>query len=566
MEGGGMKRFLWVMAMLTLVGLLPSFAASRPAPAANPRCVYLPIVKGGGNQTIAAADQPAAQPGADPCAPQQADATPTNTRTATPTRTRTTTPATPTASATATRTPSAVYSLSGTAGLYPRMANIVEGSEPVQLLFVLDVSGSMSANFSGQCNNTGTVVQCAVGSAGSPPVDSTGVGTQYYWNPASERQIAVAKASMARIIDQLNMPGNVDYTATQPSDEVALVWFHHAQTAGMTRGWGSDPAVLKNAVLQAGSYNGDNYRTYGGTNTAAGLYRGSLLLKNRPSSVEYNGQTFNYRRVVLFISDGLGKDFFDPNKPNLNDGESNDSTYPLGSECRNLGNAVLNSAPCQTNEVGGEIAGKWANSRPISQMIKVANDLIKNDPQANAEIIVMAPVDIPATGLKDGVATYPARFYPFKNTNYEIVADGVADVIKGNSGAICVNENQPLVSTISFDNSGSFPPGAWTYPVVGEATLTKQQTGEQVRSNIVAGAGSNGANGYNFANLPAGTYRLSAQLAYRSSVTDTLRLYNTLLVEGVNQQALEIVIGAGDPPSIERNLELVSIENLCAGD
>jgi hypothetical protein len=460
-----MRRIPLTLAFLALAVLLPTLAVGRPAQpvegrtAATQRCVYLPLISSGDQAT---APISSGQSGDDPCQQLLADATATATNTPGPTNTGTATPsATSTSTTTATAQPG--YSLNGAVGFYPTSVRTSENrTTPLQLMIVLDVSGSVSANAAGQCNNTGTVIQCEPGPPGSGTIDGAGTGSDRWWAPASERRIAVFKNSISYLIEQLNMPGNPGYNPALPSDEVSLVWFHHAQTRGMTTTWSSDPVLLRNAVLQAGSYQGDNYRTLGGTNVAAGLYRAALLLQQRQSSVVFNNQNYAYRRAVLLASDGTAKDFFNPNAANLSGGNSNSSTYPVGSECRALGLEVIHSIPCQTTEGGGLYQGF---DRPITQMIKVANDYIKNDPQTNADLFVLSPFHDPRIGLKEQVASSAEHFFTI--TTFAQYANGSSNVdplvraLKGNTATSCEAVEEPLQWSIEQANAGAIPPGAW---------------------------------------------------------------------------------------------------------
>jgi hypothetical protein len=425
--------------------------------------------------------------------------------------------------------PGTTYGLKGNVGVFPVAILPTPVRKPIQYMVVLDVSGSMSASLDGKCNNGGPTIQCEAGPNG--PGSGAGTGQSRWYNPVADRRIAVAKESMERLIELMNMPGNVNYDATVPQDEMAIVAFHHAQTAAMTRGWSSDPVALKNAVLTVGA-NGENYRTLGGTNGAAGLYKASQLLRQRPASVQHSsGRTFQYQRVVVYITDGVAKDFFDPNKPNFHDGESRASTYPASNACSGYGDRVLSDAECQTNQVGGEIAGKWANSRPITQMIKVSKDYIKDDPQVNAKIFVIALANIPATGLRDGVASFPDHYYQAVtlvrnsdgSTNVDRIMEGIYNRLDNPE---CEAEESPVTFRLTGDNAA--PGFGVDYPTVGVVKIKHDQTGDERFAPIVAEAGPQGESQYVFTDLQPGTYRLSAEMYFRSTVDGAERLYNLL--------------------------------------
>ncbi len=292
--------------------------------------------------------------------------------------------------------------------LLPEYAAILPSPRVPRYLVVLDASGSMSANFNGQCNNLGPTVQCANGPPGAPAVQVTGTGPTYYWNPQPERRIYAAKKAVDRLVRLTNMPSNSDYHLTRPNDQMAVVWFNESVPTVNMMPFSDNPDNIITFIGNANETSGDSYRSQGGTNGAAGLYRAKLLLEAAPPTVDFNGQTYTYENHVIFITDGISNQFLDLTKSNLWGGQSNASTYPTGNYCASLGNLVTESAACQITEIGGMYNG-W--DRPITQMVNVSQTYFQSQMYGPTDVYVVALSSIPNTGLAPGVATNPQRFY-----------------------------------------------------------------------------------------------------------------------------------------------------------
>lgn len=451
--------------------------------------------------------------------------------------------------------------------IWPEYQEIPQSHVPVQFMVVLDVSGSMSANFNGQCNNSGSK-QCANGPAGYPAVNVTGTGPSYWWNPQDERRIYVAKNAMKRLVDLMNLPGNPSYNAAFPQDEMALIWFNGAQSTSMTTNWTSTSGTLKTAIDNAGKYGGDIYRTEGGTNGAAGLYRASLMLKNRPANTTFGGKNWKYKRVVIYISDGVSNQFLDTSKANLSGGGSDAGTYASGNACKSVAN-LAESATCQTTDVGGvHISKGW--DRPITQMVNTSRTNIQNDPQTDAQVYVVALSNIPATGLKDGVASFPSYFYPVPSL--QKFADGKTNVdliIESIYGDASQPECIPRAdgewrNTFPAESGGGLP--GLDYPVIGEATITLDDI--TITSPILVG--SNGQAEAVFTNLPRGIYSLTTYLFYRHPLdppTVLPRRYSLIETAGDTTSALSVPVPNGSSlGKITRQpVGLKLFGNTCAG-
>lgn len=407
------------------------------------------------------------------------------------------------------------YTLRVPVKIWPEFEEIPETRQPIQFMVVLDVSGSMSASFDGQCNNGSNTVQCANGPVGSPPVGVGGTGPTHWYNPQEKRRIYVAKNAMKRLIDLMNLTGNTNYNPAYPQDEMALIWFNDKQSTGMTTGWTNLASTLKTSIDGAGKTGGDIYRTNGGTNGAAGLYRASLMLKNRPGKITYNSKEWEYKRVVIYISDGVSNNFLDVSRQgsDLSGGGSTTGTYAAGNACKTAAN-VAESATCQTTDVGGLHPTKgW--DRPITQMVNTSRTNIQNDPQTNAQVYVIALSDIPATGLKDGVASFPSYFYkvpflqtfPDGKTNVDLIMQSIYE--ETSQGDCLPRADGNWRTTFPAESGGGV--AGLEFPVIGIATITLD--GVAITSEIRVN--DKGEAAAVFTDLRRGTYTLTTYLFYR---------------------------------------------------
>jgi hypothetical protein len=400
---------------------------------------------------------------------------------------------------------------------------------------VLDTSGSMSANFNGQCSNTGPVLQCSNGPPGAPAVTVTNTGVSYWWSTVAERRIVVAKNALRRLVDLTNMTGNTGFTTTRPPDQMGVVWFTQDVPSSQTMSFSSTPSALKTYITNANNANAN--RSQGGTNGAGGLYRASLMYGSAPKTVtDAAGKVWNYKRVVLYISDGVSNQFMDSSNNNLLYGQSDANTYPSGSYCRGLGNLVVESASCQTTDVGGLYKPNQNTTleRPITQMINVSANNLRNT-TINASVFVIALSSIPSTGLKDGVASSSSYFFSAENlttdasgkTNVDGIIDTInakvelGDCVPGPSGSVSTT-----INTSDFVNGT----GGYTYPTVGQVVIYNSTN--TLTAPITAGTG--GSLSYYFPKVPQGTYRMEAQLYYHHPLDppNVMRQYSKIWSAG----------------------------------
>jgi hypothetical protein len=532
-------------------------ALSAPRLASQLNCTDLPFVVVPGAEAAAqpglrAATNCPSLPGQGPAAPATATATATATSTRTATATATTTQTamatsatTPTATSTATATTVAEAQLSGTVQLLPESASVAEERRVPRYLVVLDASGSMSASFNGQCNNTGQTLQCANGPPDAPAIQVTGTGPTYYWITQNERRIYVAKKAVERLIGLANMPGNAGYDLSRPDEPMAVVWFRDYVTSSNAMAFSSNASQVINFVTNANKTNGNSYLSQGGTNGAAGLYRAARMLEAAPRTVDFGGKTYTYENHVVFITDGVTNRFLDVNAADLDGGASNNSTYPTGSSCYNLRELVLENAACQTTDIGGTYHG-W--DRPISQMVNVSRNYLRGL-YGPTRVYAIALSNIPSTGIKDGVASSSSTFFSAES------------LVKYPDGSTNVDQIMDEINTrIEQDNCRPSTVGGWTdvidaahmpegAPTLGEVLLTSAATGASYTASIVRDSAT-GALGYSLDAPPAGDYQLRAQLFYKGDDGAT-RSYSELLYAETAVSSIAVNI-TGQPQAIDQ--------------
>lgn len=483
--------------------------------------------------------------------------------------------------------PGETFVLFGNVSLWPEYQYIPTERKPIQYVVVLDVSGSMSANFAGQCDrgpgrppNGQTFWQCANGPDGAPAVQVTGTGPTYYWNNVNERRITVAKRAIEALVRSTNMDGNGSQRdTTRPVDQMALVWF--TQTVQRTgtgnfRTFSSNPDQIIRNINDAGAYNGDRYRTSGGTNGAAGLYRAALAFDSAPKTVTELGKTWEYKRVVIFITDGVSNQFLNTSASNLHGGSSDINTYPIGHVCR-VSN-VVEIASCQVTGDGVRGGGMYRGmDRPITQ----AGNVSKQNLQANnVEVFAISLSNIPDTGLKDSIASFPSYYFSADtltfDANGKTNVDKIMEAIntKVESG-LCVARSdaldggEPWRSTIPPDHF--VPVAGLVYPTVGEVILEDPSNGTRI--NIPITADSNGTLTYRKEDVPRGTYQLTPYLFYRHPLDPPSagpRRYSLIAVGDEVRTSIPVEVGPQSNQTgsfnqvIQQDLQLRLFGDVCA--
>lgn len=513
----------------------------------------------------------------------------------------------------------------GEVSLWPEYQIIPQDFKPVQYMVVLDQSGSMSANFNGQCDRgNGTAPnqpfptepsrfwQCANGplydtngdgkgdTAADISTRVTGTGSTYFWSGQEERRITVAKRALETLIGLTHMQGNNGYDPNYPADQMALMWFtdtvqrdgnnerFNAQPVFPDRNFSSTPSELTNKMW-ARTTHGDIFRTTGGTNGAAALYRASLILGDAPSSITHNGVNYEYKKVVLFITDGVSNQFFHPNLTNLRVRQSDIGTYPTNSACRQTYSGswmreqlIIEDAECQSNRGGGTyrttVNGQTVDlDRPVTQAVRVSQDVL----QANGvQVYVVALSDLPSTGLAGGVSSRPETYYPVPRL--ERRADGttnVDQVIASINEKINNDRCQPGKDPAPTGRilPGQFDPvtltggSSLTYPRVGIVRV--QNTTTNASYTTFVEADSSGKLTYRFEKVPPGIYSMTADVYFKHPDEPPgvrNRVYNDFFdgnnpVASISVEVSNKARAGSFLPSTQKNIEMRLRGNVCAG-
>jgi len=446
--------------------------------------------------------------------------------------------------------------LTGTVQFQPSYGARSNSYRPVQYVVSLDVSGSMNMTFDGIGSNptNGQSIQCTNGPAGSGTPQTCTPNASYAYRVLEQRRVYVAKKALELLVSLTNMPGNANYNANLPKDRMAVTWWSHAAPASWKVDFTSDPAALRTAIRNAGSQNGDPYKTDGGTNGAGGLYRVAQLFQNAPRMTNELGQNWTYRRVVLYVTDGVSNEFLDTSAANLSGGTSDSNTFPQNSYCKRLGAAAREDAGCQTNEIGGIYQNRY--DRPVTSMVKIANDNIKGNAAVGSEIYVVALSNIAATGLENGVASTD-RFFPARslelNSNGETNVDRIIRLARGYStDTSCIPTQGEWQNTLSAGEFANI--GGLVYPIVGQVTLTNSATGFTKTEPIVAG--TSGALSYRFTQLPRGTYELSAVIFYKHPQDPNPQPRRYSWIYENENRVSNVTVSVGERSVTSRNLRL----------
>jgi hypothetical protein len=382
----------------------------------------------------------------------------------------------------------------------------------------------------------------------------TGTGPDYWWSVVAERRITSAKRDATNLARGLNLLGAAGHDPTRPPDQFGVVWFNNqVSRSGNFTGFLTDLAQAEQAILAAGSLQGDPYRTTGGSHVAGGLYGGYLALRDAPPAVEFGDATYPYEIHVLLITDSIANIFLDVSAANLNGGISNAATYPAGSACRSFPD-VLERDRCQSTYWGGKTIGLGGVApgmdRPITQAAQVGRDLLLGELGAQVNVLTLG--NLSDLGLRTGVATVPDSYYPV--SQLQLNPDGssnidpiVAALLSALDMSACVPIVAPAWATsVGVDNR---PLGtSYVFPAVGDVTLRNLATDERFTTQILADP-ETGDLSYSLPGVPAGSYDLFARMYYRGADGVT-RLYSTLGVGDDVAQSLAVQV-TGEPQILD---------------
>lgn len=199
-------------------------------------------------------------------------------------------------------TPTEKMTLEGEVSIFPHFKNEPQTSRaPLQMLIVLDSSGSMGYNFEGYAYKGSQKLKCQ----GSDSVDCGGQNVR--WNVASERRINIAvkilkemiltkldpTKDQVRIITYSNSYGEYGVNRVPPADQVL-----DGLTTVVPGTWTSDAAVLSAALDNATDENLVQGETPSGTALARALQVYNSSDPNIP------GTNTPKKRAVILLTDG----------------------------------------------------------------------------------------------------------------------------------------------------------------------------------------------------------------------------------------------------------------------
>jgi hypothetical protein len=268
---------------------------------------------------------------------------------------------------------------------------VAQNPPPRLYVVVLDVTTSMSWNFAGQGTRSGKTVQC--GATSDPNVQRRQCGANAPWRRASERRIFIVKQALLRFVNRLHA-----------NDALRLIAFstrHVTANAAWVRSNAAGKTTLRRAVLDAGNYRGDRYRTAGEAPTASALYLAGQLLAQAPQTAP-NGAAYG-APVVILLTDSVANNML------LSDGgwRANDSSC-VGVPFRE------DIATCQV----GYTSDSPPLARPITAMALQADQLKQCGPM----IYVIALAGVDETGLKDVASAPQSPFFATAQTGAELRA------------------------------------------------------------------------------------------------------------------------------------------------
>ncbi len=408
--------------------------------------------------------------------------------------------------------------LNGTIGLLPQWGQRTVGNDPIAFTFILDVSGSMSWNFLGegtvggtinyQADSTGgTDYECEnPGNKSSLPYRSTcSGGPGDPWRKVAERRIAVSKTAIKRFIDTMDT-----------GDTMRIVAFSSDMSGGPARytsvapsSWVTDKAQMKAAVDNIGKYNNDMYRTSGGTPGANGV-KGALSLLQSSSMPKKAPDGRTYKRVVIYLTDGVANIFLDGN---VNDARD---------ICGNMSpNQARNTPYCQIGVMSNGV------ERPITAMISQAQKIRNLDDSTAIYALAVGPV--PPDGLAL-VANGDNYFFQAADPG---AVDAIFAQIRAQIEGPCVEQMGNTVYKVDGDNTPdpaylpeALPSDAYGYVTIedsagnplpdgkGKAPIRHSPYTGRLTYSIPADAG-----------LKPGEYRIKAWVAYKGQDGVT-RVYN----------------------------------------
>jgi len=422
------------------------------------------------------------------------------------------------------------FTVGGSVTYFPRYRTYPDLNQPVQFLFILDVSGSMSWTFDGRGVQNGQFVTCT-----NP--DQRCVSIETAWPNKQERRIYTAKQVLRSFVQQIDRDRQNNL---RPHDVVRMVTFtgrlgNYVNSSGAVgdnnralneltdvlpaAGWTNDRATLEAAIESAGMVNGDPYLTAGATPSAVAFARASQVFAKAPELAP-NGM--KYRRVVIFVTDGVANV--------LRNGMQNN----YGENCELGGENIL----CQ---MGGPLPD--GSLRPINAMVEEARALKEAyiNPSGGSVYVVALSPTFETYGLNQ-VASQPNYL---KNANIpeqlqQIFNDIQYSAIRGDCTPVQGEERDSMEP---YEVPTDLRPEL-TDRIVGKVTLT--DANNNTREAWITADPTTRKLSYAITNVPPGQYTLRAWLGYRAPQDNISRDKYELIVRGPSTSAeIPVTVSAG---------------------
>lgn len=300
---------------------------------------------------------------------------------------------------------------------------------------MLDVSGSMSWDFSGYGTISGRNYMCENPDNPNPLglsySDKCQGGPNSAWRTVEGRRIYIAKQAINELVDRMDT-GDVmriiAYSSGNPTIGGANAKAY--PTDGLT----GDKTKLKDAVRQAGIWTGnDAYNTRGGTPGAQGMRATGQLLEQAPDKAPDGRE---YKEVVIYLTDGVANVFLN--------GQTNTARDICGS--MSTSQAINTPNPCQLGVTNN------GTLRPITALINEATKIRQSNSGMDLYVIAMGPAD--DTGLGQ-VASQPSMLY---HANSPDVVDDIFRLINNQAeNRICRAHDADFTSDLSGQSSTGLP-------------------------------------------------------------------------------------------------------------
>jgi len=313
------------------------------------------------------------------------------------------------------------YGITGRVRVEPLAENELADDIPTQFVIVMDVSGSMNLNFLGQgSDKNGNPKQCA--KSGDPALDRyidlnkcEGKGSSPYPDQLQRRNAVVKHALIDHFANRMRAIDSIGLVSYSTNSKIE--YYQHQSTSpeaqlhsGGRQYWfyGDNPADkgrLEEVILKAGAQGGDPYRTSGSTGAARGLRSADELLRDADT---YGTRTAPalmpdtpYKRVVIFLTDGVANIFLDP----VNGKKSIEKSL-YDDNCPQGEGDISGSIPCNMGVLGPP---KYSQEiiLPVTAMINQSQDVLQEE--RDADVFALAVGQVGEMGLTD-VASQPAFF------------------------------------------------------------------------------------------------------------------------------------------------------------